>query len=203
VTAPDFRAGKLRGSAITRSATEANVITITIEWSDTHHPGDGYDMISSHLAAGYDEGPMLVVIAHPPVRPGGRPEAVIFADVQSYLAHVATYEGELEGERWVGLVRNVKGGDTSHALAALDHLKKLVGPARPGGGSRVGPARPGGGPRRGRGGSAAAHDYLVLRGPFVSDADLAIRNMGDGFIEIAHAFPTLEESMTCLSDEEW
>lgn len=68
---------------------ETALITITIEWSEPHHPGDGYDMIAGQLAGGHDEGPLLIVPTEGRRRPGPGPEALIFADVQSYLAHIA------------------------------------------------------------------------------------------------------------------
>jgi hypothetical protein len=37
------------------------MITITIEWGVSHHPGDDVQLIEDHLAAGLDEGPLLVV----------------------------------------------------------------------------------------------------------------------------------------------
>lgn len=167
------------------------MIRVTIEWSYPHHPGDGYDMIASHLAAGYDEGPLLIVPVGGRSRPGRGPEVLMFADVQSYLAHIAAHEGDLEGDRWAGLVRRAAREDPAPLLAALDHVKQLIGPARPGPKSRLGRALP------------PAPDHAVLTGPFSTKSDLVIWNIGDGFPDIAAAFPALTEEMHFPSEEEW
>ncbi len=168
------------------------MITITVEWSDPHHPADGYNMIASHLAAGYDEGPLLVVPAVSRSGPGHGPEALMFEDVSAYLAHVMEHGDELKDDRWVGLVRSIEGGDRSHGRAAIYHLKQLLGPRRP---NRRRPGRMAG---------AKPLDYAVLPGPFVSDVDIIVENIGDGFrYGIAEAFPALTETMEFSSEEEW
>lgn len=48
-----------------------------------------------------------------------------------------------------------------------------------------------------------APDYMALPGPFVTEADLVIENIGDGFGDIAERFPVLAETMNCPSDHEW
>jgi hypothetical protein len=167
------------------------MITITIEWGVSHHPGDGVRLIEDHLAAGLDEGPLLVVSARRRPGPGRKSEALILADVASYLAHLVEHGGDLDDERWVGLVRDVGSGEQAHALAALQHLKDMVGPS---GTSRA---------RSSRKGSSPPPSYLVLQGPFTTEAVLSIVNIGEGFSEIAHAVPGLEEEMRFPSEDEW
>jgi hypothetical protein len=157
------------------------MIQILLEWTPSHHPGDGRGTIESHLAAGLDEGPLLVVGCDLGRRPRGRGDALIFADVNNYLSHLAIYDGELADERWVGLVRESR-ADQATALAALFQIKERVTPARTPKLNRPGGREP-----------RKVFDYAVLIGPHITTEAFKIVSTGDGANEVAAAFPAMAD----------
>jgi len=166
------------------------MIQILVEWTPSHHPGDGLGTIESHLAAGLDEGPLLVVGCDLGRRPRGRGDALIFADVNNYLSHLAMYDGELADERWVGLVRASR-ADQATALAALFQIKERVTPAKT---SKLTIRPAGREPRK-------VFDYAVLTGPHVTIEPFEIVSTGDGGHEVAAAFPGMTDFLNFDHDD--
>ncbi len=167
------------------------MIQVFVEWTPSHHPGDGRSAIESHLAAGLDEGPLLVVGCELRRRPKGRGDALIFADVNNYLSHLAMYDGELADERWVGLVRGASTADRPTALAALYQIKERIAPAEPRKLTiRLGSRTP-----------LKQFDYAVLAGPHTTTDPFEMVSNGDGAREFALAFPTVTDILNVDQDD--
>lgn len=164
---------------------------IVVEWSSSHHPADDRSMIASHLAAGLDEGPLLAISCGSGRRPKARRNALIFNDVNDYLAHLAMYEGELADERWVGLVRGASAAYNPISLAALFQVKEWIAPTN----TPEVTGRPGGRERK------RQFDYAVLTGPFVTAEPFEIVSIGDGAHEVAAAFPAAADLLGFDRDE--
>lgn len=164
---------------------------IQVQWFGTHHAQDAENLIRSHLEAGGDEGPLLIVPwgsrAGRSLKSGQQP--TLFKDVDCYIAHLTAHSDTVEGDRWAGLVRGVRQNDRALALGVMARIAKLIAPH---------PPRPHRGPsRRPR---PPAEDYAVLVGPHPLSADIEVENFGDGFDEISATFPALTENMLLAAD---
>lgn len=157
---------------------------ITIDWCSAHNvqewDGDP-DWVAQQLEAGFDEGPLIVV---PEPRPGG-PKTIpqIFRDVSTYISHLACYRDQLDGERWIGLVRGWDSLEHENVLAAIYKLGVL---------SASKPVRPM--PFRDKSKASPPMDYQVLAGPFKQTTRVMIDHQGEGLDEVLVHYPTL-----CLS----
>ena len=110
---------------------------IVVDWAEVYEPTDDPRTLTQHLAAAYDEGPLIVIPAWNAVGPGRRcAEGNIFADVMSYRAHLDRYADEIRADlskkssapRWTGLVRGNSTNESPHALAVIYALKMLLAP---------------------------------------------------------------------------
>jgi hypothetical protein len=161
---------------------------IVIEWSESHHANDDEAFIRSHLDAGRDEGPLIVIpySSKGPSR-GPKQAAQIFENVDRYISHLQHHADELNDERWVGLVRGVSRDQKEGVLAVLYGIAQIVAP----------PPRSRHSPGRSKSSEKVA-DYQVLVGPFKSENVITVTHSGDGLAELLTRFPAI----TRLSDLE-
>lgn len=153
---------------------------VLIDWSDTHHPRDDYDLIRNVLAAGGDEGPLIVVPASVKRVSGSRPIPVVFKDVDHYLGHLAMYDGDVGDDRFVGLVRGSSKTDWEQSLAALQYIQQVLAPGTDGIPKKRVSKR-----------ETVALDYLVIPGGVSPRTDFKIESTGEGLFDVVHAYPEL------------
>lgn len=160
------------------------MIEITIDWCDGHNVQDwdgDPDWIGQHLEAGYDQGPLLVIPEPRPGRP--KPVPLLFQNVSTYISHLAIYKDQLDGERWIGLVRECEPSEVEDVLAAMHKLGVMSA------GSLTRPM-----PFRVKSPISPPMDYQVLTGPFKQSKRVMIDHQGEGLDELLRYYPTL-----CLS----
>lgn len=156
---------------------------VVVDWPFSHDALDDFEQIRCTLEAGGDEGPLLILVSPRPSPRWTPAEPLIFKDVDCYIAFLASDDDRLADERWAGLVRGSARDNGPLALAALDALKSLV-PARrkkrPGTRRELEPPPP-----------THVPVYAPLRGPFPSARDLVVVSVGEGWRDVADAFPAL------------
>ena len=150
--------------------------TIEVDWPGSHDAADDASFVMAMLEAGYDEGPLLVVpcdpARSPSFRAAGGPQ--VFKDTSHYIAHLVAHEGQLSGDRWVGLVRGSERENGTAALAALTHLRDAIAPRK-----------------RRRSASPAALDYSAYSDNPGFSGELRIVHVGEYADEVHAAFPAL------------
>ncbi len=155
---------------------------VLIEWSDTHHPRDDLNMIESALAAGGDEGPLIVIPTEARRGPGRRQEIpAIFKDVYDYLGHLAQYDGDVGDERFVGLVRSSEPPDWDRSFSALLQIQQALAPGTDGIPKRQVSKR-----------ETVILDYRVIAAAPLPTSDFEIESVGDGLPDVLDTFPCLK-----------
>ena len=166
--------------------------TINIEWREIHHPLDDQTDIISSIGGGIDEGPLIVVPSQSFRGPRGRYLAAsIFCEVNDYLHHLNRYGEELEGDRFVGLVRG--NADLQISLRALSKIQQVLC-AGSDGIARI---------RTKRGGRQAFdHKVRVVLPDPLSIDNIAIESWGEGIYELLHIHPSLKPIIGMHADED-
>lgn len=156
---------------------------VRIDWPYSHDCGDGD--IRMQLEAGGDEGPLLVLSNDGRGGSGRGGLVAVFRNVDWYLASLIDGEADFPRERWVGLVRGSERENGEAAVAALQRIANLVGSSR-----RTGKVRS----RFNREGVKAVPNG-ALTDPVVFDQPVTVENYGDGFDDVARAYPMLSLAM--------
>ena len=156
---------------------------VRIDWPHSHDCGDGD--IQMQLEAGGDEGPLLILSNEGQSRFRSGRLVAVFRNVDWYLASLIDGEANFPRERWVGLVRGSERENGKAAVAALQRIANLVGSSRSTGKIRSRFSREG----------LKATPNGALTDLVIFDQSVTIENYGDGFGDVARAYPALSSVM--------